>query len=49
MMMAQPSTYNKLESCPKLTSEPSTYDNFFISLSRNQQKNMAQPSTYDMF
>ena len=35
MLMAQPSTYDML------TAEPSTHDNFFISLIKNQQKNMS--------
>ena len=53
MLMAQPSTDGKFESCHKLTAEPSTYDNFlffFIETNRKTCHMMTvQLSTYPFF
>ena len=37
-LMAQPSTYDKFESCHMLTSEPSTYDNLLFLLLETNRK-----------
>ena len=50
MLTAQPSTYDKFESCHMLMAEPSTYDNFLFLLLETNIKTChmltAQPSTY---
>ena len=50
MLTAQPSTYDKFESCHMLTAEPSTYDNFLFLLLETNRKTChmltAQTSTY---
>ena len=43
MLMAQPATYNKFESCHMLMAEPSTYDNFLFILLETYRK------TYQFF
>ena len=53
MLMAQPSTYDKFESCHMLTAEQSTYDNFLFLFLETNRKTChmltAQPSTYPFF
>ena len=53
MLMAQPSTYDKFESCHMLTAEPSPYDNFLFLFLETNRKTChmltAQPSTYLFF
>ena len=41
MLMAEPSTYDKFESCHMLTAEPLTYDNFSFNLLETQKNNMS--------
>ena len=53
MLMAQPSTYDKFESCHMLMAEPSIYDNYLFFLLEINRKTChmltAQLSTYPFF